>query len=204
MEKIVIIINGTGGVGKDTLCNFMAKYFKVQMVSSITPIKEMAEKYFGWKGQKDNKSRKLLADLKELSVEYNDIPFRYLCEQYNCFLKNRAQILFVHIREGKEIDKFKKQIRGACYTLLITRKSSENIQWGNSSDDNVWRYEYDLIYENNKPLKEAGQDFYNFLLNNTEGKLNKESIFSKIRNRESNFRIAKRTNDFAQKYINIS
>lgn len=208
MEKVVIIINGTGGVGKDTLCNLMTKYFKVQIISSITPIKEAAEKYFGWKGQKDSKSRKLLADLKKLSVEYNDTPFRYLCEQYNRFLKSRAQILFVHIREGEEIDKFKKHVQGACYTLLVTRKLNETIRWGNVSDDSVAKYVYDLTYENSKPLKDVGQDFYNFLVNNTEGKLYKESIFSNMKrqgkNLGQNLRVVKKLSAYSQKYIKIS
>lgn len=163
MEKIVIIVNGSGGVGKDTLCDFAARHFRVQTVSSITPIKEIAQKGFGWDGEKDKKSRKLLADLKELAVWYNDLPFLYLCEEYRRFLGSSAQILFVHIREGKEIDKFKGRVEGACYTLLITRERNANVQWGNASDDDVEKYDYDWIYENNKPLEESEKDFCDFL-----------------------------------------
>ena len=170
MEKIVIIINGNGGVGKDTLCNFAAKHFRAQVVSSITPIKEVAQKYGGWNGEKDNKSRKFLADLKELFIEYNDLPFQYLCKEYSRFIKSKDQILFAHIREGSEIDKFKKHVSVACYTLLVTRKTNENVQWGNLSDDNVKMYKYDLIYENNKPLKESERDFCDFLVKNTQAK----------------------------------
>lgn len=36
MKKIVIIINGNGGVGKDTLCDFAAEKYKVTNVSAIT------------------------------------------------------------------------------------------------------------------------------------------------------------------------
>lgn len=43
MNKIVIIINGRGGVGKDTLCDFAAKHYKVENISSITPIKDLAK-----------------------------------------------------------------------------------------------------------------------------------------------------------------
>ncbi len=168
MEKIVIIINGSGGVGKDTLCDFAAKHFRVKTISSITPIKEIARKGFGWTGQKDSKSRKLLADLKELAVNYNDLPYLYLCEEYDRFLNSEAQILFVHIREGEEIDKFKKQVKGMCYTLLITRRVNENIRWGNASDDDVQKYGYDLIYENNKSVEESEQDFCDFLRKNIE------------------------------------
>ncbi|MDE7322635.1 MAG: hypothetical protein K2N73_07840 [Lachnospiraceae bacterium] len=171
MEKIVFIINGNGGAGKDTLCDFAARHFKVQSISSITPIKEIARKYGGWDGEKDDKSRKFLAGLKQLFVDYNDLPFQYLCSEYNKFLKSKSQILFVHIREGAEIDKFKEHISGICYTLLITREMNEAIRWGNASDDNVKMYNYDLVYENNKPLKESEQDFCEFLIKNTQGKL---------------------------------
>lgn len=166
--KIVVIINGNGGVGKDTLCDFAAKKFKVQIISAITPIKEIAQKYGGWRGEKDSKSRKFLADLKELFVEYNDLPFQYLCNKYKEFLKSTDQILFAHIREGAEIDKFKKEISIPCYTLLITREGNDSICWGNASDDNVKKYQYDLIYENNKTLSESEEDFCNFLIENTQ------------------------------------
>ena len=44
MEKIVIIINGVGGAGKDTLCDLASKHYKVKNISAITPIKEIAQK----------------------------------------------------------------------------------------------------------------------------------------------------------------
>lgn len=195
MEKIVIIINGSGGVGKDTLCDFAAKHFRVRTISSITPIKEIARKEFGWKGQKDSKSRKLLADLKELAVNYNDLPFLYLCEEYRRFLNNGDQILFVHIREGKEIDKFKNQVNGACYTLLITRRVNENIRWGNTSDDDVQKYSYDLIYENNKSLEESERDFCDFLIKHIKGKTNgglyPRNFLSKLRDYITGFCLEK-------------
>ena len=42
MKKRIVIINGKGGVGKDTLCDVIAKKYIVKNVSSITPIKEIA------------------------------------------------------------------------------------------------------------------------------------------------------------------
>lgn len=38
-KKMIVIINGKGGVGKDTLINSVSKIFRVKNVSSITPIK---------------------------------------------------------------------------------------------------------------------------------------------------------------------
>ena len=52
MNKTVLVINGEGGVGKDTLCDLAAKHFKVKNISSITPIKEIAA-MCGWRGEKE-------------------------------------------------------------------------------------------------------------------------------------------------------
>ena len=64
MNKAVIIINGAGGVGKDTLCDAAATSYKTRNISTITPIKEIAAQC-GWNGAKDNKSRKFLSDMKK-------------------------------------------------------------------------------------------------------------------------------------------
>ncbi len=70
--------------------------------------------------------------------------------------------MFVHIREGKEIDKFRKHVDIPCIALLIRRKLVRQ-QWGNESDDNVEQYAYDYCYDNDKELKAAEPDFQRFL-----------------------------------------
>lgn len=162
MDKLVIIINGVGGVGKDTLCDLAAKHFKVRNISSITPIKNIASEN-GWNGEKDAKSRKFLSDLKRIFVEYNDLPTRYLYAQYEEFLESDEEILFAHIREAKEIEKLKNMIPNRCLTLLIERPTADVNQWGNASDDEVKNYSYDCYFENNKPLCEIEQEFVSFL-----------------------------------------
>lgn len=157
MEKVVIIINGNGGVGKDTLCDFAGKRYRVTNISAITPIKEIAERY-GWHGEKDAKSRKFLADLKKTFVEYNDLPYEYLKREYEKFLHDNSEILFVHIREGNEIEKFRQYVTVPCVTLLIKRECVLQ-SWGNSSDDNVEDYDYDYTYHNDKTLRQAPNDF---------------------------------------------
>ena len=163
MKKLVIIINGNGGVGKDTLCDFASEVFSVRNISSVTPIKEIASQY-GWRGEKDAKARKFLADLKEAFVAYNDMPFTYIKKQYHEFLESSdEEVMFIHIREGEEIDKVKKYIKTPCVTLLITRNQNRTRCWGNPSDDNVADYAYDYCYRNDKKLEEAKQDFIIFL-----------------------------------------
>ena len=163
MKKVAIVINGAGGVGKDTLCDLAAKHFKVKNISSITPIKEIAA-LCGWDGTKDNKARKFLSDLKNLCVEYNNYPTVWAKKQYDEFLTSDEEIMFVHIREPEEIEKFVKATDGRALTLLVRggkRMSSE--KYGNISDDGVENYSYDHYFLNESALDIAEREFVELL-----------------------------------------
>lgn len=163
MKKVVIVINGQGGVGKDTLCELAAKHFKVKNISSITPIKELAARC-GWGGEKDDKARKFLSDLKRVLVEYNDYPTVWAKSEYEKFLSSDEQIMFVHIREAEEIKKFVGATGGVAKTLLV--RGGERMtksSYGNASDDLVEQYAYDLYYVNEKTLDVAEEEFANLL-----------------------------------------
>ena len=165
MEKTVIVINGAGGVGKDTLCEFAEKHFKVMNVSSITPIKEIAA-MCGWQGEKTDKARKFLSDLKALSIEYNDYPTLWATERYKDFLESDYEIMFLHVREGEEIAKFVRATDGRAKTLLVRGGSRmTKSSYGNVSDDMVENYPYDFYFVNDKTLEEAERDFVEFLKN---------------------------------------
>lgn len=161
MKKVAIVINGAGGVGKDTLCALAGKHFAVQNISSITPIKEIAA-MCGWNGGKDNKSRKFLSDLKRLSSEYNDYPTKWAAERYRAFLESEDTILFVHIREAEEIGKFIRETGGRAKSLLIrggTRFRRRAGSYGNVADDLVENYPYDYYYVNEKTIEQAEVEF---------------------------------------------
>lgn len=152
--KTVIVINGSGGVGKDTLCGFAEKQYKVRNVSSITPIKELA-RMCGWQGEKTDRARKFLADLKQLTVAYNDYPTVWLSGEYDRFLKSDEELMFVHIREPQEIEKFVHATGGVAKTLLIrggSRMAKKAGNYGNSADDDVENYHYDFYFQNDLPL----------------------------------------------------
>ena len=159
--KKVIVINGKGGVGKDTLCDAVSRKYAVLNCSSITPIKDAAEQ-LGWgSNDKSDKARKFLSDLKMLSSGFNDFPFNYLLDMYDWFVDNEtAQVMFVHIREPEEIAKFKAKIP-ECKTLLVKSSRVERT-FGNMADDNVDSYNYDYVYYNDKPLEEVEADFMEF------------------------------------------
>lgn len=164
MKKLAIVINGSGGAGKDTLCDIAAKHFKTVNVSSIDPIKKIAREN-GWNGEKDLKSRKFLADLKQLFTDYNDLPTKYIIEKYKEFLIGDAEIFFVHIREGAQIAHFieeAEKLGSRPRSLLVRSKRCESV-YGNASDDDVADFDYDFYYDNDLPLEEAGEDFCIFL-----------------------------------------
>ena len=159
MKKAVIVINGAGGVGKDTLCDLTAKHFKVYNVSSITPIKEIAA-LCGWDGSKDDKSRKFLADLKRISIEYNNYPTAWAKARYEEFLSSENEVMFLHVREPEEIKKFVLATDGAAKTLLVRGGSRmTKTSYGNAADDSVEQYEYDYYYVNEKTLDVAEGEF---------------------------------------------
>ena len=159
MKKKAVVINGAGGVGKDTLCELASKHFKVRNISSITPIKEIAA-MCGWDGTKDNKARKFLSDLKRICVEYNDYPTEWAKRQYNDFVTSDDDVMFVHIREPEEIKKFVDKTGGEAVTLLVRGgKRMSNEKYGNASDDGVENYSYDYYFLNENTLEVAEAEF---------------------------------------------
>lgn len=161
MEKHVIIINGTGGSGKDTFVEFCAEFIEVTNISSVDKVKEAAKILVGWNGEKDEKSRKLLVDLKQLSIEYNDSPLNYIKKQYKEFIESPSKLLFIHIREINEIEKVKKLLNAK--TLLIKNPRVELIT-SNDSDGNVYNYNYDYIIENDGTLDDLREKARKFVL----------------------------------------
>lgn len=162
MEKKIVIINGSGGVGKDTFVEYCSEFTGVKNISSVDKVKEAAKILVGWSGEKDEKTRKFLSDLKQLSVDYNDYPLIYIKNQEKDFRENDTQsVMFVHIREISEIEKVKNAINAK--TLLITSNRVEKIET-NKSDANVDKFQYDYYIENNGTLDELREKARKFVM----------------------------------------
>lgn len=144
MQKQIIIINGTGGSGKDTFVEFCSKYGKVVNFSSIDKVKEIA-RLVGWDGKKTEKDRKFLSDLKRLTTNYNDMAFNSIKDAVAKFEDSDNEILFIHIREPEEIQRAASIFNAK--TLLVKRVGLSNIET-NYSDANVDNYSYDFIIKN--------------------------------------------------------
>lgn len=169
-QKLVIIINGKGGCGKDTICDILERHYPTKRISTITKVKQAARLIFGWKGGKSLKDRKFLSDLKDLWTDYNDGPFVYAIDQFRKFAEKPVaaynEILIMHVREPSEIKKIKDRIDYSgtvpCVTLLIKSPRTESVKYGNKSDDLVNKYPYDFLYNNAAPLNKVDEDFMGF------------------------------------------
>lgn len=168
MEKQIFIINGSGGVGKDTFVTMVANNCKHKVLnfSSIDKVKEMAT-LTGWNNGKSELDRKFLSDLKVLCTNYNDMPFNSMKEKVQEFLKSNAIILFLHIREPNEIERAKNEFNAK--TILIKRDEIKHIT-SNIADGSVFNYDYDIILNNSNDLLSLEKKAKDFLKDFRNGK----------------------------------
>lgn len=172
MSKIVII-NGANGAGKDTFVNFVTQDLgdhNVLNISTIDCIKQVARN-LGWDGQKTDSARKMLSELKRISIDFNDYPYVDCVNKISLFEQEREYygvstdkcIIFIHCREPEEIEKYKKRLNAT--TLLITNSRVKPAE--NSSDLGVFDYEYDYVIDNSKgfiQLHQAAAEFCDRIL----------------------------------------
>ena len=162
-KKLVVIINGRSGVGKATLVGIASEQFMTRDVSSIERVKKIARDV-GWNGVKDLPGRQLLSDLKQALVTYDDSPHKDLIEEFKKFMTGGEQLMFVHIREPKEIQKFVSEIKGKgakVVTLLVKRKKAYKVNL--MQDEELEKFAYDLVFDNDKTIKDSGTEFCRLL-----------------------------------------
>lgn len=190
-NKKIIVINGNGGVGKDTLIERLSHHGMdadtIMNISSITPIKDIfvrsteTLKNCGIdvrQIEKDSKLRKLFSDMKKAYDEYTNLSMNYLFQTVSSFLISDKTIMFVHIREPENIKTFKSIVKDIFHidakTILVVRDT--NVVWNNSSDDEVANYEYDVVFDNNnKSIKNDGS-----LFDGTSGIIANEKRFMEL------------------------
>ena len=170
----VVVINGRGGSGKDTFVDMCKSYGYIRAYSSVDTIKQAA-RILGWTEGKSPSDRKFLSELKDLATWYNDGPFedmkRYhkVCAEENSMCKSMSgvrpiDILFLFVREPREIERCVKEFDAV--TLLVRRPANSNEKYGNHADDDVEKYKYDYICDNDgtfAELSEQARAFVNML-----------------------------------------
>ena len=179
-KKLIVIINGKGGCGKDTLINSLTKY-SYENISSIDLVKQAAEVLGVKEDDKimnEQKYRKFLSEIKRLSVEYNDYIVNDLVRKAVLFLdpKTDKNILFVHIREPKEIEKFltykdwfnqfNKNYK--VVTLLVKSDKTNDKYYDNKSDCGVENFSYHCEFINDFNDKDGSIERFNKLFDDID------------------------------------
>lgn len=160
MKFKTVIINGFGGVGKDTFVMECSRYAFTKNMSSVKRVKEAA-KLLGWTGRKDEKDRAFLCDLKDLCERYNDIPFQDMKSEYLwCRDHTTTEILFLHIREPEQIERAKEAFNAT--TVFIHRPGVKKII-NNHADAEVCDYTYDCYVVNDSSIEDLSKKAYEFV-----------------------------------------
>lgn len=176
MKKQLFIINGSGGVGKDAFVQMVNNHIWDRCIvgnySSVTKVKEIA-KIIGWDGSKTERDRKFLSDLKLLTTEYNDMPLNDMKIFADDFMNSKfslSKILFLHIREPEEIAKAVREFKNYNAKAILVKRDSVKHITSNMADENVYKYDYDIVINNDgtlEDLKEKAKNFSNDFLNDS-------------------------------------
>lgn len=167
--KHIVIINGSGGVGKDAFCRACSRYANVAVRSSVEPIKDLARQ-IGWDGGKSEKDRKFLADMKYLVSKYNDYPMTWMRGAVNSFngFGDEDEILFLHIREPEEIERAAKEFNAV--KVLVTNPRIPKIT-SNAADAGVDGCKYDFVVSNDGSLADLDAMASDFVYRLRSGRL---------------------------------
>ena len=162
----IVIVNGYPCSGKDLLCKFAYENRgKVYTYSTIDEVKKLA-KIIGWDGQKDERGRKFLSDLKDAMTTYDDLPRKFILKQISKTMetyrnKEDSEVIFlVQMREPAEI---KRWVELHNAKAVFVMRSNMDKKWGNHADDNVFDYPYDYYLFNNSTIEKWAETAINFI-----------------------------------------
>ena len=169
----IVIVNGMPETGKTTvqeLCREILKGIGWNCIieSSVDWVKEIA-RYAGWNGEKTDCNRKFLSDLKRALTDWDDSVLKHLVSVVDSYhYTGDDHVIFIDIREPAEIEKAKLAFNAS--TLLVRRPQVEDNKYSNTSDMDVFNYDYDYTIWNNDGLMslrgECGRFLSKLLLDN--------------------------------------
>lgn len=162
MDGTIIVVNGKPRAGKDTFALILNEYYSVYKYSIIDKIKTIAIDC-GWRGGKTEKDRKFLADLKDLTDEYDDVSFRDIMEKIADFYDDKIEedILIIDMRSPKDIDRLRELVD--VITVYIENENVPDIS-SNEADANVANYDYDFVITNNSTIEDFRRVIEAFLM----------------------------------------
>ena len=161
MDKLVFIVNGKPRAGKDTFAMILNRYMNVYKYSAVTKVKEIAT-LCGWGGQKEERDRKFLHELKMLTSEYSDMSYQDVVNEIEKYRNGEieADVFVVDVREPEEIERLAKEV--GAITVFIENNNVPAIM-SNAADANVENYEYDFVIRNNGTMKEFEDEIKLFM-----------------------------------------
>lgn len=152
--KKIFIQNSVGGSGKDTWASLLNKYIPT-LKYSIVDLPKEAAKVLGWNGGKTEKDRRFLSDIMDLSMDYNDAPFKDVLSLVSDFKSNKEfneyEVMIIDMRDPKDIARAVETF--GAETILIRNPNVEKIE-SNHADRDVENYHYDFIIENNGSIEQ--------------------------------------------------
>ena len=160
--KEILIINGSAGVGKDTFVGCLKNFANVYHSSIVNPVKKIAG-LIGWNGQKTEKDRKFLSDLKKLIDDYNDKNYEVMAELMQAFRTRETSfdLLCIDMREKEQIERARQEY--GAKSVLVRRDSIPHIT-SNMADAGVFDITYDYYIDNNGTIEELNEKAYKLIL----------------------------------------
>lgn len=177
--KKVFIINGMAESGKDTFVSFLNEFIPVKHISIVDKVKDTATK-LGWKGEKTEKDRKFLSDIKLATDSYDDRNYKYIEKMVKDFKDGKlgdCEVLCIDMREKNQIKRALKDFDAK--SVLVYRPSAKHIT-SNIADANVFNMQYDIIVHNKgtlEDLKNVAKLFVDKHIKNEEKKEDREEDF---------------------------
>ena len=161
MDKLVFIVNGKPRAGKDTFAMILNRYMDVYKYSAVTKVKEIAT-LCGWDGQKEERDRKFLHELKMLTSEYSDMSHQDVVNEINKYRNGEieADVFVVDVREPEDIKRLVEEV--GAITVFIENDNVPAIT-SNAADANVENFEYDFVIPNNGTMKEFEDEIKIFM-----------------------------------------
>lgn len=161
MDKLVFVVNGKPRAGKDTFAMILNRYMDVYKYSAVTKVKEIAT-LCGWDGQKEERDRKFLHELKMLTSEYSDMSHQDVVNEINKYRNGEieADVFVVDVREPEDIKRLVEEV--GAITVFIENDNVPAIT-SNAADANVENFEYDFVIPNNGTMKEFEDEIKLFM-----------------------------------------
>ena len=183
----VFLINGVSLAGKDTFVRCLEQLYlndgqdrAVMNLSTINPIKNVYQSFFGWKGNKSPEHRKNLNTLKNVWRSCSNGPVEYIRGRLNEYrVYSMVKVVFVMVREYEEMVDLQK----LCYSLKISCSTMEVIRDGleippveqEFLDSHPKGYKYDFTINNptvpDYPFVPVLQEQAEYIFKWVEGKL---------------------------------